>query len=207
MTVHGVVPPGITSADPGAVRQMFANQQIAMLVTSGWLLPIVRNLNPDLDWTEIIQASSIPVPEGTTPEVTTTAWLSGFGINPNTEHPEAAWEFVKFLTSQEREQRWFDEARVTSARLDVSGLGADGVGYEPLLNDPIARAMVSTMPTAGFVPQIAEWPRIIETVNIAAQEVFTGASSAEQALENAHNSINAILSESSGGTDCPAFRS
>jgi multiple sugar transport system substrate-binding protein len=194
-TEHGVIPPGVTAQNPGTVREQMANEQAAMLLGSGWTAPIVDSVNPDLNAFEVLEVADVPVKAGADPEFITTAWLSAWAINPNTEHPEEAWELVKFITAKEQEQKWFEDARVTSARADVSE------EYEPLVTDKFAKAIAGQLPKAKFVPQIKEWPQIIETVNSAAQLAFTGDKTPEEALEGAHNQINEIL----GGEECPEF--
>ena len=192
---HGVIPPGVTSQNPGTVREQMANEQIAMLLGSGWTAPIVDSINPDLNAFEVLGVADVPVKAGTDPEFTTTAWLSAWAVNPNSENPEAAWELVKFITDKPQEQKWFEDARVTSARMDVSE------EYEPLTSDTFAQAIAGQLPKAKFVPQIKDWPQVIETINSAAQEAFTGDKTPEEALEDAHNQINELL----GGEDCPEF--
>lgn len=200
VTVHEVVPPGVTAQNPGTVRQQMANEQIAMLLGSGWTPPIVDSNNPDLGAYEVLAAAPVPVKAGLEPEFTTTAWISAWMINRNTKHPEEAWELVKFITSKEMEQKWFDDANVLSSRQDVSG------EYEPLLNDKFASVIAAELANAKFVPQLKEWPQIIEAVNAAVQEGVTGAKTPEQALEDAHNAINEILSVyRDAGETCPAF--
>jgi ABC-type glycerol-3-phosphate transport system substrate-binding protein len=194
-TEHGVIPPGVTAQNPGTVREQMANEQVAMLLGSGWTAPIVDSVNPDLNAFEVLGVADVPIKAGTDPEFRTTAWLSAWAINPNTEHPEEAWELVKFITAKSQEQKWFEDARVTSARIDVSE------EYEPLVTDTFAKAIAGQLPQAQFVPQIKEWPQIIEAINSAAQEAFTGDKTPEQALEDAHNQINEIL----GGEGCPGF--
>ncbi|UCC86988.1 MAG: extracellular solute-binding protein [Anaerolineales bacterium] len=194
-TEHEVIPPGVTAQNPGTVREQMANEQIAMLLGSGWTAPIVASVNPDLNAFEVLEVADVPIKAGTDPDFTTTAWLSAWAINPNTEHPQEAWELIKFITAKEQEQKWFEDARVTSARSDVSE------EYQPLVTDKFAKAIAGQLPKAKFVPQIKEWPQVIEAVNTAAQLAFTGDKTPEEALEDAHNQINEIL----GGTGCPGF--
>ncbi len=200
VTEHKVVPPGVTAQNPGTVRQQMANEQIAMLLGSGWTPPIVDGNNPALNALEVLEAAPVPVKAGTSPKFTTTAWLSAWLVNPHTEHPEESWQVVKFINSKRMEEKWFDDARVLSARKDVSGQ------YGPLLSDKFAKVIASELTKAKFVPQIKEWPQIIEAVNTAAQEAFTGAKSPDQALKGAHDRINDILKVyRSGGDTCPQF--
>lgn len=199
-TEHGVIPPGVTDQTAGTVRQQMANEQVAMKMGSGWTVPIVSSLNPDLNAAEILRVADIPVAEGANPEYITSAWLSAWAINKNSKHPEAAWDIIKFVTAKEQEQQWFDDAGVTSARLDVS------TEYEPLVNDRFAQAIAGQLNDAKFVPQLKEWPQLIEAVNTATQEAFTGAKSPDEALQDAHNRINEILSVyRTGGETCPEF--
>jgi multiple sugar transport system substrate-binding protein len=175
---------------------------------SGWTPPIVDTNNPDLGALEVLEAAPVPVKAGLEPEFSTTAWISAWMINRNTEHPEEAWELVKFITSKTMEEKWFDDANVLSSRRDVSGgLEDQGVeGYDTLLGDKFAKVNAAELAHAKFVPQLKEWPQIIEAVNTAAQEGVTGAKSPEQALEDAYNQINEILSVyRAAGETCPAF--
>ena len=207
-TVHEVIPPGVTAENPGTVRQAMANEAIAMLLGSGWTPPIVDTNNPDLGALDVLQAAPVPVKAGLQPEFRTTAWISAWMINPNTKHPEEAWELVKFITSKEMEEKWFDDANVLSSRRDVSGgLEDEGVeGYDTLLGDKFAEVIAAQRAYAKFVPQLKEWPQIIEAVNTAAQEGVTGAKSADQALEDAYDQINEVLSVyREAGETCPAF--
>jgi len=80
-TVHKVVPPGVTAMTPGKVREQFAAEKVAMIISSGWGPPIVKSIRPDVNWDEIIGFSHIPVKAGTDPRYRTTAWLSYWAIN------------------------------------------------------------------------------------------------------------------------------
>jgi ABC-type glycerol-3-phosphate transport system substrate-binding protein len=202
-TEEEVVPPGVTQQNPGTVREQLANEQIAMSFGSGWTPPIVDGLNPDLDAYETLVTGPVPLAEGADPEYRTTAWLSAWGINPNSENPEEAWELVKFLTSKETEEKFFDDNRVLSSRVDVSGAreGDGPEGYSELVNDKFASVVASQIPEMRFPPFIAELPQILEALNVATQQVYNGDSSSEEALGAAHEEINGIL----GGTDCPSL--
>ena len=177
--------------EPGTSIQLSGSGQGMWM--KGWMRAF-DGINPDLNAFESLGVADVPVKAAADPEFTTTAWLSAWAVNPNTEHPEEAWQLVKFITDQSQEQQWFEDARVTSARRDVSQ------EYEPLVTDKFAKAIAGQLSKAKFVPQIKEWPQIIETINSAAQEAFTGDKTPEEALEGAHDQINELL-----GGECPAF--
>lgn len=202
VTEHKVVPPGVTSQNAGTVREQMANEQVAMAMGTGWTAPIVDGINPELNAFEVLAAAPVPVADPGV-ETPTTAWLSAWGINPNTKHPEAAWELVKWLTSKEMEQKWFDDNRVLSSRIDVSGArGGDGpAGYDELINDKFAKVVAAQVPKVQFPPQIPELPQVYEGLNVAAQRGFTGDATPDEALKEAHDQINKAL----GGQGCPPF--
>ncbi|HIC95204.1 TPA: extracellular solute-binding protein, partial [Candidatus Bipolaricaulota bacterium] len=215
-TVHKVIPPGVTAQHPGTVREQMAGEKIAMLLGSGWTAPIVDKINPELNAFEVLRAAPVPVKklEWQDPEklpYRTTAWLSSWVINKNTKHPEEAWILLKFITDKPQEEKWFRDARVLSSRRDVSSPGFEYegktiVGYNELLYDKFASVIAAELSRAKFVPQIVEWPQIIETINIAAQEGFTGAKTPMEALEDAYNRINEILApRRAPGEECPPF--
>jgi multiple sugar transport system substrate-binding protein len=208
VTENEVVPPGVTAQKPGDVRQQMADEQIAMLLGSGWTVPIVSDLNPDLNAIEALAAAPVPILAGRNVQKPTTAWISAWMINKNTKHPKEAWQLLKFLTSKDADEYWFTEARVLSARRDVSG-GLEDQGvmpFEPLINDPFSKVIAAELPNSQFVPQIKEWPQIIEIVNRAAQRGFSGSMTAEQALKEAHEEINTILSTyRSLDESCPEY--
>jgi multiple sugar transport system substrate-binding protein len=192
---QGVIPPGVTARNPGDVREQLATEEVAMILGSGWTVPIVSGLNPDLNAPEVLEASSVPVAAGVSLEFRTTAWLSTWVIGKNTRYPEEAWKLLKHQTSKPMAEKWFRDARVLSSRKDVSGgLEALGItGYNELLYDKFASVIAKELAYAKFVPQVKEWPEIIETINTAVQEAFTGAKSPEEALSGAHRRINDIL--------------
>jgi multiple sugar transport system substrate-binding protein len=93
--VHHVAPSAteIGGIEGGRV-QMFQDGIVAMGVTfHGPWWQDVFNETPDLDWTVS------PLPAGEAGRASAVMWM-GWGINQQTEHPEAAWELLKWLTTE-----------------------------------------------------------------------------------------------------------
>lgn len=181
-TVHKVVPPGVTTFGPGDIRTQMAHRRVAMKMGSGWSYPIINDINPGLRAAETLEAA--PVPVGRKP--TTAAWLSGWIMSPHTRHPDAAWKFIKFLSSKETEKRFFLDNRVISSRQDVNTL--------PMVRtDKFSRVIVAELPHARLEPLIKQWPEIFDAFATALQEAIIGAKPPERALADAHTRANAIL--------------
>lgn len=181
-TVHRVVPPGVTTFGPQDVRVQMAQRRVAMKIGSGWSYPIINDLNPELNARVTLEAAPVPVGR----RRVTAAWLSGWIMSPHTAHPEAAWRFIKFLTSKEIEKKFFDDNRVISSRRDVNVL--------PLVQmDKFSRVIVAELAHARLEPQIKEWPEIFDAFATALQEAITQAKSIDRALADAHARVDEIL--------------
>jgi len=182
-TKHKVMPPGVTSMNPQDVRTQLAHRKIAWEIGSGWTAPIVNAINPELKAFDVLDAVPLPVKKNKV----TTIWLSSWVMNPNTKHQKEAWELLKFITSKEMELNWFIKNRVTSSRKDVSGVAPE------ILNDKFASVIASQLPYGKVVPQIPQWPEIVDTFTTAVQEAMTEMKPPEKALADAHERINGIL--------------
>jgi multiple sugar transport system substrate-binding protein len=182
-TKHKVMPPGVTSMNPQDVRTQLAHRKIAWEIGSGWSAPIVNAINPELKAFDVLDAVPLPVKKNKV----TTIWLSSWVMSPNSKHPKEAWELMKFITSKEMELNWFVKNRVTSSRKDVSEKAPE------ILNDKFASVIASQLPYGKVVPQIPQWPEIVDTFTTAVQEAMTGMKTPEKALADAHGRINGIL--------------
>jgi ABC-type glycerol-3-phosphate transport system substrate-binding protein len=181
-TKYKVMPPGVTSMNPQDVRTQLAYRKIAMLIGSGWTPPIVNAINPELKAFDVLAAAPVPMKK----KKVTTIWLSSWVMNPNTKHPKEAWELMKFITSKEMELNWFVKDRVTSSRKDVDAL-------PEIQNDKFASVIASQLPYGKVVPQIPQWPEIMDTITTAVQEAMTQMKTPDKALADAHERINGIL--------------
>lgn len=181
-TVHRAVPPGVTTFGPGDVRTQMAGRRVAMKIGSGWSYPIINAINPGLRADEALGAAPVPVGR----KNVTAAWLSGWIMSPHTRHPDAAWKFIKFLSSKEIEKKFFHDNRVISSRQDVNTL--------PMVRtDKFSRVIVSQLSQARLEPLIKEWPEVFDAFATALQEAITGAKTPERALADAHARTNTIL--------------
>ncbi|MEW6264607.1 MAG: sugar ABC transporter substrate-binding protein [Thermodesulfobacteriota bacterium] len=183
-TKHKIMPPGVASMNAQDVRTQLAHRKIAWEIGSGWTAPIVNAINPDLKAFEVLDAAPIPAKKNKA----TTIWISSWVMSPNTKHPQEAWELMKFITSKEMELKWFVDNRVTSSRKDVSEQAPE------ILNDKFAKVIASQLQYGKVVPQIPQWPEIINAFTTATQEAFSEMKTPEKALADAHNQINDILS-------------
>jgi ABC-type glycerol-3-phosphate transport system substrate-binding protein len=96
-----VVPPGTASSVTNTCTDLLAADKVGMWTNADLWRGFLRTQYPDID------ISVAPHPQKAQQAV----WIGGTGlaISAKTKHPEAAWEFVKFLTSEDIMRRWSDE--------------------------------------------------------------------------------------------------
>jgi len=96
--VHKVVPPGTTSATANTCIDLLAADKVGMWTNASLWRGFIRAAYPDADITVA------PLPVGKTAGALIGG--TGFGISPLSEHPEAAWEFIKFMVAEDNIRRW-----------------------------------------------------------------------------------------------------
>ena len=106
MTDEGLIHPASTSLsiDDEGARALFAEGEFAHLVAGEWVIAGWEQTHPDF---ASYTATNLPFPGGE-PESYFGAGVGGhwFAINADTDVPEAAWEFFKFLHSPEAGAIW-----------------------------------------------------------------------------------------------------
>ncbi|WP_277586432.1 ABC transporter substrate-binding protein [Psychrobacillus antarcticus] len=98
------------------IRTIFAMEQAAMFPLGSWEIPVVSELNPDLDF------GFFPMPSKNGNQSVTT-WVDGsFAINAKSKNIEAAKTFLEFLTTKEFGELFVDEFKMISA---IPGITSD----------------------------------------------------------------------------------
>lgn len=129
----GYLPPTPTAVDYDTGNALFFSGDAAMLPNGSWLV----NDIPEVDF----EVGYIPFPAEDGPGIFTAGLGSGPYISANTEHPEAALEFVNFLVSPEFGRFMVEELTV----IPPFPVDTDGVEVSPLF----AQVLEDTSSFAG----------------------------------------------------------
>lgn len=107
MQADGVLEPGWESWDGTKAFQEMAAGRLAMYVTPPWHVAQIRNLNPDLN----LGVVAPPVPDDGRQAYN--AMLSSFAphwsMSSETENPEAAWQVLECLGSEEFQGAYYEK--------------------------------------------------------------------------------------------------
>jgi multiple sugar transport system substrate-binding protein len=181
------MPPGVAQVDCNAARRLLANKKVAMIFGTMWTIEEVSGMNPALHGWEVLEMAPIPQQPGSTAKIRSTLYQKSLFMNPNTQHPEAAWKLIKFLTDKKRMEKWFDDNNMLSARRSVN------TTYPPILKSKFAAIVSQEIERAAFLPLIPQWPEILETFRQALQDAVAKIKTPDKALSDAHAQIEKIL--------------
>ncbi len=180
-TKERVAAPGPTQINPYQMRTLMAQEQVAMIMDSGWVIATLEKLNPNLNARTNIFFTPVPVKSVRSPLL----HVEGYGISSQTKHAQEAWELVKFLTSEEMMMNQFKSIGMVPARKKPSA-------SSEVLGDKFAKALVDELPLGRTPPHVVQWSEIMEVIGSAAQAGLSGTNTRD-ALNDAHRRINEIL--------------
>jgi multiple sugar transport system substrate-binding protein len=100
-----LINPDFQSLTDENIKARFAEGEVAMIVGGSWLVNGWKDTHPEF---KEYTATGMPLLEG---ETATHSWYGGLGgqfyaINAKTQHPEAAWKFIKFIYSEDFGKIW-----------------------------------------------------------------------------------------------------
>lgn len=95
---YQVVPPGTTSATANTCIDLLAADKVGMWTNASLWLGFIRSFYENVD----ITIAPMPVDA----RASTLVGGTGIGMSAITEHPDEAWEFIKFMVSDDVMRRW-----------------------------------------------------------------------------------------------------
>lgn len=103
-----------TSDDVGAgwIGGAIANEQASVGNMGAWGLPFLEDSHPEMN--EVVDVASLPTLDGGEPA--TMAYTVTYSMAHDVEDPEAAWDLISYLTSDEGMQAWAEQGLELSAR-------------------------------------------------------------------------------------------
>jgi multiple sugar transport system substrate-binding protein len=161
-------------------RELFAAEQVAMIISGPFEKGVARERNPDIEL-----AFTPPFKDRTGGYLLTG---SGVAISSQTEQPELAWEFFEHLVSSEVATKMIRDFSMTWA--NTAALSAPELADDPMLGQ--YSKMVSNPDSQSWIalPSLGD---LCGVIMVNAQEYFLGRTSAKQALDKAAEEWNAIV--------------
>jgi multiple sugar transport system substrate-binding protein len=183
-----VMPPGVAQVDCNEARRLLAHKMVAMIFGTMWTITEVSGMNPDLHGWDVLEMAQIPKKEGAVSKIRSTFYQKSLFMNPNTQHPEAAWKLLKFLTEKKQMEKWFVDNNMLSCRRSVND------NFGPIKQSKYAAIVLKQFEYAAFLPLIPQWPECLEAFRQNLQSAVAKQKTPDRALMDAHNQIESILS-------------
>lgn len=161
----------------------FGDGKACMQLDGSWLFGYRKDA--PFDW----GIAPVPAPEGGT----TASNVGGerLILFKNSEHPDAAWEFMKFLTSTETQLRWDKETGFMPVLKSV-GENPDYIQWAQE-TEPRMLPFIEGMAYAHTRPATPLYNEISDAFSREIQKAYVGELSPADALAAAEQAVNAIL--------------
>jgi multiple sugar transport system substrate-binding protein len=184
----GLFEDGYASAEASArivnLYQEFAAGRFAMYISGPWNLgEFARRLPAELqdDWA----TAPMPAPDGGYPGVSLAGGAS-LAIHRDSEHQDAAWQLIEFLSETAQQVRFYELSGNLPART--------AAWQDPALAaDPRAAAFFEQLQHVRPTPKIPEWERIAITITRYLEALVRGDATPEAALAALDAEVDAIL--------------
>ncbi len=166
----------IAANDYGKADSMFKEGKAAMIINGPWAVgDYVKALGDGNVGVAPMPVSSISG-KPFAPFVNT----KDFMINANSDdaHKKAAMDFVKFLTSKEMEQEFFEKAKHIPSNTEVE------TGSDPIIN-----GFITQMKTGVSMPIVPEMGAVWDPMQNAIDSVLAGKATPQKAINDAENAI------------------
>jgi len=179
-------------APPGATDYWWDQRETAFRtgnvgLMEGWSIARAGYENPDIS-TVVgnVDIALAPVTEGMEPKYGFGGW--GIGINADSDEPDAAWEFIKWLSTPEIQKEWIrnDGAPIRRSTLEDPELIAEYPWF-PILMEAFENG------DGDYRPRIPEYSIIQDALGSAVNAYLVGEMSAEEALEQAQAQVETNL--------------
>lgn len=170
---HDLVPKGAATTNYAEQTVLFAQEKIATMRNAYWGLAKVLGDNPDLEG-----QISVAMPPANSEDARTVATVTTMSVSSNCEHPEEAWEFIKFMNKPEFAVQMVSAANWMPLRNDL-------LDHPEIANDPVVQKFLEMGSEAVTIPlPTPQWTQIaskdvVEAVQLALQnpdqieEIFT----------------------------------
>ena len=161
-------------------RNLMAQGRVAMSIGGPWSFPLIEQANPDIDYSLSLH------PYGEQAASVFGGWA--LVVPESSQKADMAWDFAQYLTSYETWMFWIGEKKgPMPTRMDVAN-------DSPVLQDKKWRNILDVFPNAVYRAPIPEYPQVSEQIQLMIQSVLLGDKTPEEAISDAENEVNAILS-------------
>ncbi len=182
----GLAPP-VANNEVANLYQEFERGTFAMYISGPWNLGEFRRRLPaelQQEWS----TAPLPAPDGQEGPGLSLAGGSSLVVFRSSEHQQAAWRLIEFLSQPEQQVRFFELTGDLPAHRSAWN--------DPVLaNDPQARAFAQQLERVVPTPKIPEWEQVANRVWEAAEQAIHGANDVDKVLAELDQDVDRMLAK------------
>jgi multiple sugar transport system substrate-binding protein len=184
INVHKVAPAAADMAGQGAI-DLFISNKIAMAFIGRWNVATMLRADPNFNMD--IQH----VPTGSAGKITRTS-TGAYAITAGSKYPEAAWEFVKYVTSRPVYDYFARGGLIIPGYIPA----ATGEAFlDPTVPPAHSQIFLDALKYARPEPITTNYPEILDVVGPEIEAVMLGHITAQEAADKACPKVDELLAE------------
>ena len=163
----------------------FVSGKVAMIVQTATEFTKVRDFAPDKNY------GMAPIPERVKGSGHW-SWGGGFTaeIPYGAKHPDASWEFIKYLTDKPAQTYWASQVYDSVANIEAS--------KDPeLLKNPVYKMATDNMQWTILTPTPLYAPNYMSLVKPNVDEVWLGKKTPQQAMDDSQKAVEDLIKQNS----------
>ncbi|WP_341357600.1 sugar ABC transporter substrate-binding protein [Rossellomorea sp. y25] len=159
-------------------------EKLGMTVLGSWMVESLSMMNPDFRLGEDFGITALP--KGTYQAVPNGGW--SLGISSETDYPDEAWEFIRYVTSFEGAKKYVEITGDVPARYSVAEAFPEFNEYPKNIFVQQAQKYSKNRPVTPAYPVVSDAVKtLFEDVGIGGKDVRT---SAEEAVRKINEELN-----------------
>jgi multiple sugar transport system substrate-binding protein len=180
----GITNPASVSYVEEDVRNVFSQGKAAFATNWVYMYDLVNFNEEESQVTGNIKMSLMPAFDGSGVVSATQDGSMGFGVAANSPAKEEAWEYVKYVTSEDVQNRY------SAHLLPVWKTSFEGEQLDTLMsysesNETTVPMFSEQFPYSYVRPKVTFYPEASKTLQLALQEALTKSKSPQDALDDA----------------------
>lgn len=182
----GSVPSFDAMAQLGSTTELFSTGRVAMVMTNAARIPTF--MDADFAW------DVAPLPAGPDGIRANTLGGAGYVMSATSEHPEAAWTFLKFLAGTEGQSIFASTGVAVPASYGDPAVAATFIDACP--ETVSCEVFISETERGRLAPMFPDWREIESTIVTPHLDlIYTGEMSAEEALTQMGAEVRRFMAE------------
>ncbi|WP_100398828.1 ABC transporter substrate-binding protein [Bacillus sp. FJAT-44742] len=177
---HSVAPEGSVNNDRTDSRDLFITETVGMTTQGPWLPKFIEEGAPELEY----EIAPYPVKK----EAVNLGTVDHIAMTKQATHKEESWKFIEFFTNKENDMKWAQHQGFIPYH-------KENLDRDDRRNTKEFEVFFEVAPDAKAYPTIPEWPQIDQAIAEAIQETLMGVKSPQEALDEAADEVNQLLSK------------